>query len=506
MMSRMQNRPLLIKHSIRKKITILFSVVLLAALSACWLANSFFLERYYLSNKKEVLQGAYGRLDDASDAESLESESFIRLLSVICETNNISLLVMDNSGYVKIYTTKDYTMMRRRLYDYLFGQISLENMEKMKILEEQDYYSIRMCQDSDSKIEYVEMIGSLKSGELFLMRTALEPIRESVQLANRFLLYVGVSVLVIGALIIQILARRIAEPILELARLSERMSNLEFDVKFSGKKDDEVSFLGNQMNRMSEALEKTISELKTANNELQRDIEQKTRNDEMRREFLSNISHELKTPIALIQGYAEGLQECINDDPESRSFYCDVIMDEAVKMNRMVKNLLTLNELEFGNEVVTMERFDLALMIRNMLQSTKILFEQKQVRLVYEQETPVYVWANEYKLEEVLNNYISNALNHVEGERVIKITIQCLPDRVRAGVFNTGKPIPEEDLGKIWDKFYKVDKARTREYGGSGVGLSIVKAIMESMHREYGAVNYENGVEFWFDLDSGTKA
>ena len=374
----------------------------------------------------------------------------------------------------------------------------------MKVLEEQDYYSIRMCQDFDSKIEYVEMIGSLQSGELFLMRTALEPIRESVQLANRFLLYVGLSVLAIGALIIQMLAKRIAEPLLELAKLSERMSNLEFDVKFYGKKDDEITFLGNHMNRLSETLEKTISELKTANNELQRDIEQKTRNDEMRKEFLSNISHELKTPIALVQGYAEGLQECINDDPESRSFYCEVIMDEAAKMNRMVKNLLTLNELEFGNEVVTMERFDLAFMIHNMLQSTRILFEQKQVRLIYEQKEPVYVWANEYKLEEVLNNYISNALNHVEGEKIIKITLLSQSDRVRVGVFNTGKPIPEEDLLKIWDKFYKVDKARTREYGGSGVGLSIVKAILESMHRNYGAVNYENGVEFWFDLDSRT--
>lgn len=132
------------------------------------------------------------------------------------------------------------------------------------------------------------------------------------------------------------------------------------------------------MNRLSETLEKTISELKTANNELQRDIEQKTRNDEMRKEFLSNISHELKTPIALVQGYAEGLQECINDDPESRSFYCEVIMDEAAKMNRMVKNLLTLNELEFGNEVVTMERFDLAFMIHNMLQSTRILLSRSR--------------------------------------------------------------------------------------------------------------------------------
>ena len=171
-------------------------------------------------------------------------------------------------------------------------------------------------------------------------------------------------------------------------------------------------------------------------------------------------------------------------------------------MNTMVKNLLTLNELEFGNEVVEMERFDLTGMIHNMLQSTKILFEQKNVRLVFDVGEPVYVWSNEYKLEEVVTNYVSNALNHVEGENVIKVTIEKQKKQVRVGVFNTGKPIPEQDVERIWDKFYKVDKARTREYGGSGVGLSIVKAIMESMHQKYGVVNYENGVEFWFTVDA----
>ncbi len=492
----------LIGHSISRKITVLFSVVLLAALTACWLANSFFLERYYVLNKENVLKEACKKLDEASKAGILDQEQFVQQLGVICETNNISLFVMESSGQVKIYTMKDYELMRHRLYMYLFGQLPAGG--KGEILEEADYYTIRTNQDSYSDMEYVEVTGVLQNGELFLMRTALEPIRESVQLANRFLLYVGISVLLISALIIQMLARRIAEPILELAKLSERMSNLEFDVKFSGKKDDEITFLGNHMNRLSEALEKAVSKLKTANNELQRDIEQKTKNDEMRKEFLSNVSHELKTPIALIQGYAEGLQECVNEDPESRSFYCDVIKDEAEKMNRMVKSLLTLNELEFGNEIITMEHFDLALMIRNILQSTRILFEQRQVSLVFEQKEPVYVWANEYKLQEVMNNYISNALNHIDGEKIIKVTIQKQEEQVRVGVFNTGKPIPEQEIHRIWDKFYKVDKARTREYGGSGVGLSIVKVILESMHRDYGVVNYENGVEFWFDVDGHT--
>ncbi len=226
----------------------------------------------------------------------------------------------------------------------------------------------------------------------------------------------------------------------------------------------------------------------------------------MRKEFLSNVSHELKTPIALIQGYAEGLKEGINDDAESREFYCEVIMDEAGKMNTMVKKLLDLNQLEFGNDVVVMERFDIVALIGNFLTSAEILIEQNGIMLKHEQYEPIYVWADEFKTEEVVRNFFSNAMNHANGDKIIEIKYRMTEmdgtNKVRVSVFNTGEPIPEESLPHIWEKFYKVDKARTREYGGSGVGLSIVKAIMESMNEQYGVINYTNGVEFWFELET----
>ena len=483
-------------HSIRVRMTVIFSLVLIGALAACTLANVFFLERYYIKNKMEALKETYQYLNEASAEDAMSGDAFITKLNTICEVDNVSLFVMGSDGHAKLTTVRDSAELQRELYEYVLGV----EPDKKNVWEQTDNYTMSLS-GGEARGGYLKITGTLDKGELFLIRTAVEPLRESVMLANKFLLEVGIVVLLLGAVAIQILSKRISEPILELAKLSERMSDLDFNVKFSGGKDEEIVFLGNHMNQLSEKLEKTISELKTANNELQRDIEQKEKRDQMRKEFLSNVSHELKTPIALVQGYAEGLKECINDDAESRDFYCEVIMDEASKMNKLVKNLLTLNELEFGNEVVTMERFDLTSMLHNMLQSMKILFEQKEVHLVFDQREPVYAWAKEFKMEQVLTNYISNALNHVEGEKIIKITIQKEPDHVRVGVFNTGKPIPEEDLGRIWDKFYKVDKARTREYGGSGVGLSIVKAIMESMHQRYGVNNYDNGVEFWFELD-----
>ncbi len=222
----------------------------------------------------------------------------------------------------------------------------------------------------------------------------------------------------------------------------------------------------------------------------------------MRQEFLANVSHELKTPIALIQGYAEGLQENINDDPESREFYCEVIVDEADKMNKMVKRLLDLNQLEFGNGRVHLEHFDLNNVLDYVIHATEILFIQKEAVLSYQRsEEPVMVWADEYMIEEVVTNYVNNALNHVRYDKKIEIKTILENGLVRVSVFNTGDPIPEEDLDKIWSKFYKVDKAHTREYGGNGIGLSIVKAVMEAHNQAYGVRNYDNGVEFWFELD-----
>ena len=307
--------------------------------------------------------------------------------------------------------------------------------------------------------------------------------------------------MVVSILLIWYFAKRITEPIRELARLSDRMADLDFDAKYTSGGSNEIGELGENFNRMSEKLESTISELKKANNSLQKDIEQKDKLEKMRNEFLGNVSHELKTPIALIQGYAEGLKEGVNEDAESREFYCDVIMDEASKMNQMVKNLLTLNQLEFGDEDIVFERFNLTALVKGVLQSMEIMADQAGAKIMLHTEEDIYAWADEFKVEQVVRNYVSNACHHVSGDMVIEVKMVQKDGKVRVSVFNTGNPIPEADAPHIWDKFYKVDKAHTREYGGNGIGLSIVKAIMKSFNQEYGVKNYDNGVEFWFELD-----
>lgn len=380
---------------------------------------------------------------------------------------------MDNEKLIT--NVHDTNMLKQQLSGYLLNQAQKGG----KVLDSTDNYQLMRSQDPWNQSEYIEMWGQLDDNVNFLIRSPVESIRESVALSNRFLIYVGMGTLIICIGLVWYFSRRITKPIQELAELSDHMANLDFEAKYTSGGNNEIGELGDNFNRMSKKLEKAISELKQANNSLQQDIEQKEKMEQMRTEFMGNVSHELKTPIALIQGYAEGLKEGVNDDPESRDFYCDVIMDEAGKMNRMVKNLMTLNQLEFGNDKVEFERFNLTELIGGVLQSMDILSQQKDVKLIFREENPVYVWGDEFKIEQVVRNYVSNAYNHVNEEKIIEVKILQEDGLAKVTVFNTGKPIPEEDVPRIWDKFFKVDKAHTREYGGNGIGLSIVKAIMD---------------------------
>ena len=513
------------KRSIAARLSALFIGLIMLSTVLNLLLNHFLLERYYTHSLVRTMTGAYEKIDEHIPDGVVDQTYFETDFRELSSANNLELVVVD-AGFAPILSTSsdnnpgsgsgqdaddghsqdagqfggpgDAFLMYGRLFGYY---TSIDKSDSL-VLEENEKYTIQRNRDDMNNIEYLEMWGELGCGYRFLMRIPQASIRASAGISSRFMLFISLAVSALSVVVIMFVSRRFTRPIRELTELSGRMANLDFDARYTSGGEDEIGQLGEHFNRMSEELEKTVSQLKTANIELKRDLEKRTEIDEMRKEFLSNVSHELKTPLALIQGYAEGLKECVNDDPAGREFYCDVIIDEAGKMNRLVQKLMTLNQLESGNDQAQMERMDLAELIRGKVQSTQILAQPKDVTMVCRCPEHLHVWGDPFRVEEVLTNYISNALNHVSGEKRIEVRTEVLGGKVRTSVYNTGDPIPEESLDQIWVKFYKVDKARTREYGGSGVGLSIVKAIMDSMQQGYGVQNTADGVEFWFDLEN----
>lgn len=485
------------KYSIKRQMMVVFIGLVVALLLILLVINVRFLEPYYISNKSAEFIHMYSELKTAMEGNTIEDSKVSDTIRQLAEKNNISFLVIDEANSRVVTNVHDMEALENQLRGYRLDQAQ----KNSKILENTENYSLAQSNDPWNHKEYIEMWGRFGEGSLFLLRSPLESIKESASVSNRFLIYVGSGALLVCIGFVWYFSKKMTDPILELAALSDKMADLDFDAKYTSGGANEIGELGANFNRMSEKLEHTISELKQANNRLQKDIEQKEKLEQMRSEFMGNVSHELKTPIALIQGYAEGLREGVNEDAESREFYCDVIIDEAAKMNEMVKNLMALNQLEFGNEELEFERFNITELLEGVLQSTEILAQQKEATVIFRQKDPVYVWADEFKTEQVIRNYISNAYNHLDKDKVIEVKVSVADGKARVSVFNTGLPIGEDALPHIWDKFYKADKAHTREYGGNGIGLSIVKAIMESFRQDYGVKNYDNGVEFWFELD-----
>lgn len=492
------------KNSIKSKYTCIFSILLAVVIILCWLANILFLSKFYIARKKTILQQTYDVIDYCASSYGYASDEFKRVFENASAKNNFDILVLDTDMNVIASNMTDDQEIANLLLAHFFGTDN-----NTKIFYSSSDYTISRTKDPNLDSEFIELWGMISTTNLIVIRTPVSGIKDSAEISNIFLMYIGFLTICISIVAVYVISKTITDPILQLVSLADRMANLDFTAKYKGDDDTEVGMLGEHMNKMSETLEKTISELKTANNELKIDLEKRNELDDMRREFVSNVSHELKTPIALIQGYAEGLKDCVNDDEESRDFYCSVILDEADKMNNLVKNLLKLNELEYGQNSAVLERFDIVEVIRNCIYNFEIMINQEKIDVELAYFEPIYVWSDEFMIETVLNNYISNAIHYVKedsnGEKKIVISIKKISEnndkKIRVCVYNTGDAIPEEALPQLWTKFYKVDKARTREYGGSGIGLSIVKASMEALNQEYGVDNDENGVTFWFEVD-----
>ena len=540
-------------HSIKFKITLLLVVTVTCLVAMLIGFNSFFSEKVYMNRKQKSMVSSYENVNDIMQKytdSQIDKDTMCADMENISTAKGISVLVVDSSWCtIYVSTQGDDSMIERlrmsifngdifknsgtsekapepknpaddsvtdnpadaddkkdhkKRFDDIIDMSGTSLVENRTIISSNDKYTLQKVYDERLGDYYLEIWGTLDNGYSIILRTPIQGIKDNVNISTTLIKYVGGAILIVGIISAFVVSTYITRPIKQLSDIAERMSEMDFDARYEGSDKGEIGLLGKSMNNMSEKLEHNIAELKKANLELKKDIDKKEKLEIMRTDFLSNVSHELKTPIALIQGYAEGLKEGITDDPESMGFYCDVIMDEANKMNTMVKRLLTLNQIEFGNDEPDMERFNINELIASVVDANAIRAGQKNMSIVFDNRNEQnFVWADEYKTEEVLTNYISNALNHCDGKQAIEVRTSKSEDgaTLTVTVYNSGRNIAEEDLERIWEKLYKTDKARTREYGGNGIGLSIVKAIMESMGQEYGVRNVSDGVEFWFTLD-----
>ena len=486
--------------SIRMKLFLSLCIIVSSIILFLILLNNFVLESFYLYNKQNSLKNVYYLINQYY-TETYSQNAINNELEKISIKNNFDILIK-NKNNESVYTSnKDFY--------YNIGNmviITSQNiMEEKSVLEKSDKYTIIELNDVTTNISYIMLTANLDNGYKLYIRMPVTSIEESVKISNKFLYIIAIFVIILGGIVLSIVSRRFSKPIEELDNIAKDMANLNFEHKYQiSNANDEVDNLGKSINMMSRKLESTIEQLRRTNIELERDIEEKSQIDEMRRSFISDVSHELKTPIALIQGYSEGLIENVNSDEESRKFYAEVILDETNKMDKLVKQLLELMKLEYGNMNFNNKDFDIIELENEIMRKSQVMIEKENIELTIKQSDPISVFADDFYIDQVFTNYITNAIKYateINGKKRIEVRNEIIGNKVRVVIFNTCDGLSEEHLLRIWNRFYKADESRNREKGGNGIGLSLVKAIMNNYGNNYGVKNVAGGIEFYFEVD-----
>jgi signal transduction histidine kinase len=329
-------------------------------------------------------------------------------------------------------------------------------------------------------------VSKINDEDFIILIKSVKSIHESVLIANEFYILAGSIIISIGAIIILVFSNKITKPIVEMSNVAENISNLEFGKVVNVHSEDEIGKLGNSINKISDKLCVSINELK-------QDVERK-------KELIRNMSHELKTPIGIIKGYAEGLKYGVASDKDKVEKYCTILAEECDRMDKLVKELLNYSMMEGGMVKLTITTFDVYEFVCSIVERFNPIFDEKKITFNLNCINNYNISADRDLLEKALNNFITNAINHIGGRKNISVIGEKKENKIKISVFNTGDNISIEELNKIWDVCYKVDKARSRKYGGHGIGLSIVRLIVQ-LHGGISMVeNTEDGVVFSLEI------
>lgn len=484
------------KLPIRVKLFIGMSCLVLLYSGLSLLLNSQYLGTYYLNQKKSLLIETSQFINDNYTGDPADLDDSLEYMET---TYGVIIHIIGSDGSFR------YNSIQRLLTGNPFNGAPPQRRHSPFVLRAQEQIdaAIKMetLQDPVLRRDYITVERKLPNEDILTLRIPLAAITDSVTIVNHFTILSSIIVILLGSIWTVYYSRRFTRPILELSDIAQAMAHLDFSKRAQHTGGDEIGALGKSLNYLSKQLESAIDELNIKNRQLQADIKRERELDQMRKEFVSNVSHELKTPLALILGYAEGLRENVNADEENKNFYCEVIIDEACKMDKLVKDLLNLAQLEFSGLQLQKSRFNLADLLAQVLRKYQSIFNEQGIRLMTGYEPVLAVCADETKIEQVLVNFINNALQHVNEQKLISLQVQSLADKFRVFVVNSGGQIPAASLEKIWTSFYKADPARAREDGGVGLGLAIVRAIQERHGNLFGTENTEEGVSFWFDID-----
>ncbi len=484
------------KHKIWRRLFFNIAVVFMLFALCFGIAGSIWFDDYYESHERGQLRScAHSVLGiDLNDRALAEKK-----LRDIENFYNADISIYNNG--VPVYST-----FRR-----VNGQsINIGGFDLL--INKRDEYTVLERSGDSSGGEYMTL--KTKSGVTFLAygctdgaaRSVIVMIEESIiansaVVASQFVLIILSVCLVFALVWCIIFSRRFSRPIEQMNDIARNMAALDFSQKVEVTSDDEIGRLAQSFNELSYSLSAALDELSERNKSLEREIEAERRLDSMRKDFVASVSHELKTPLSIIGGYAEALSSGLAEDGATREKYCRVILDEVGSMRDLIINLLELSRFESGVDRLD-EQVDLTALVINIADKSSAALEAKNIDFHIDMDEREEITATPMLIEHVIQNFLSNAISHTPEGGEIRIYTEGYKSCKRVCVYNSGSHVDEDKLESIWHSFYRADGSHNRAEGRYGLGLSIVKAIMQSQQCDFGVFNTGGGVVFWAQLES----
>lgn len=485
--------------NITKKLFIITTIIFALFITSALVVQSLFFEKFYIMKKKKELNTHIEKF--ISDYNNIsDNDSAANLITQYEYEYNLKIGIMDSTNQIRFVVkptpsrldTGRIEQLKLSLREWsrktgIVPSLSTINKPISDITGKREAQALSLINISPDPIK----------NEIILTLSSLQPVNEAAIATREFFIYFYIGAFFFIILLSRVYSNMITKPLVKINNIATKMSKLDFTEKCEVRGNDEISNMASSLNFLSENLHDALTSLRDANAKLEKDIEKERSLEKMRKEFVTSVSHELKTPITLIDGYAEGLRDNIFEEHET-DYYLDIIVDEARKMSNLVSDMLDLSQLESGNFKLSKDTFAIAELIRFTIKKYCAVIDEKSIHLENNLIDSVLINADWNRMEQVMTNFITNAIRHVNINGTIKLNMIDIDDFIRIEVENTGSSIPDEDLEKIWDKFYKIDKSRNRRLGGTGVGLSIVKNILLLHDYQYGVENIEIGVKFFF--------
>lgn len=490
------------KYNLKNKLFMTIIFVLIFNIFLSLILGTTFFDKLYTFDKINSLKKGVDEIKTSYLKNNLDD---IVTTIINHETQNMSICIFSldvntGDGKLEYYSRQKYFSVNPFEKDVLFliGKLYNENAFN-KLTDKNKYYIIN---DINSRLDNnITVVSNLKDNKYIIMQTPKKFIRNISDLAIKYSLYISIFTFLIGAIIIYFIADRTTRPIREMQRTANNISNLDFSYRCDVLSNDEVGLLSVSINNMAVKLQDYVSQLMIANEKLKDDLTRQEKTDQMRKQFIANVSHDFKTPLTLIMSYSEALLDMKNIDETTKTEYLNIIVNEGNKMSEFVQELLKLSQLESGMIKLEKTNFSINEIINDTIRKNKIISKSKNLTIKKDISNNSIVFADYYRITQVVQNLYENAIKYTPNNGEVKISTSIELNKCIVRIYNTGKPISNEDLENIFISFYRSDKSR-KNMGSYGLGLAIVKVIMDLHNENFGVQNIDNGVEFWFELEN----